>query len=78
MDAAEIEEAVAAVRRGEQKIGGGYSDQGWVISRVGSVLWYLSWSAREEGPAHEVSREASEDEVRTALRSYGRKILRKC
>lgn len=78
MDEAEIEAAVAAVVRGEQKIGGGYSDQGWVISRVGTVLWYLSWSSREEGPGDGESREASEDEVRRALRSYGRKILRKC
>lgn len=74
---AEIEEAAAAVERGAARLGGGPTDQGWVVRLRDGKLWFHSWSPRDDYSLDEEEREIDGAELRAMLRRYGRKVILK-
>jgi hypothetical protein len=72
----EIEAAAAAVERGAAKLGGGPTDQGWVVRAREGRLWFKSWYARGDS-LDEEEREIDGAELRAMLRRYGRKVILK-
>ena len=78
LDEQEIAEIVAGVREGRYTIGGGPSDGGWRVRVENGRVIRNSWTQNpEDGGMEYATKELSDEDVAAALRTYGRKVVRK-
>jgi hypothetical protein len=78
LDEREIAEIVAGVRAGRYTIGGGPSYSGWRVSVENGRVVRNSWMQDpQDGSMQSETKELGDEEVAEALRSHGRRIVRK-
>lgn len=73
----EVGEIVAGVRAGRITLGGGPSYSGWRVSVENGRVVRSSWLQDDDGAMRCEVKEIGDEEVAAALRTFGRKVVRR-